>query len=261
MEFSQTNIKIVVSLVVLFLLTLFKIIGNRRLNKNSRKVYFRNLINFLYVLSTVLIWQQELREFTFSILALIAALSIAMKEFVLCIVGGGYKVLNSLFKIGDRIEIGENLGDVVDNNFLFTKLLEVGPKGLSQQYTGRTICIPNHLLLTQAVHNLTSSKKYSFHVFKHPLIFSNDILLKKKIMHKVASGVCSPYLKEARNELRASALIEGLDAPKIDPVISLHFISSSEVEFVIRVPVPVKRRGHYQQKIIHRYLETQGIPR
>jgi hypothetical protein len=93
------------------------------------------------------------------------------------------------------------------------------------------------------------------------VFFSKDILLKKKTMHKVALSVCSPYLKEARKEMRATSIVEGLEPPKVDPVISLHFISSTEVEFVIRVPVPVKKRGHYQQKIIHRYLETQGVPR
>ena len=61
--------------------------------------------------------------------------------------------------------------------------------------------------------------------------------------------------------MRNTALKEGLIAPKIDPVISLHFKSAKEVDFVIRVPVPVKKRGHYQQKIVHRYLERTGHPK
>lgn len=261
MTLSEVQLKILLSLASLFLLLTLKSLGVRLLKQNAGKVYLRNTLNFFVVVAALLIWQEELREFTFSILALVAALAIAMKEFVLCFVGGGYKALNRLFSIGDRIEIGDNLGDVVDSNFLYTKLLEVGPKGLSQQYTGRKIYIPNHVLLMQSIHNLTSSRKYGFHVFKHPVKVTKDILIRKKMMTQVAQSVCAPYLAEARFEMRSDSLKEGLEASKVDPVVSLYFNSTTEAELVVRVPVPVKERGHYQQKIIHRFLEKQGYPR
>lgn len=261
MFISPLTTKIIFTSLVVIIAFLLKILLLQYIGKNPWKIYFKNLVNTICLILLFFIWQQEIREFSFSIIAIAAALAIATKEFILCFVGGAYKLSNHFFKIGDRIEVGDNLGDVIDNTLFYTKLLEVGPKGLSQQYTGRIVFVPNSILLTQSVNNLTSSKAYSFHVFKHPIELSPNILRHKKLMYHAALYVCTPYLSEARFEMQNTASKEGLEPPEVGPVVSLHFTSAKEINLLIRVPVPVKMRGHYQQKILHRYLEKLGYPR
>jgi small-conductance mechanosensitive channel len=261
MNFLMNNFNLSSTLLLLLCTFVLKTLNTKLLTNRYWRIVIKNLLNLLLLVGLFVIWTNEIKSFGISIIAIAAAVAIATKEFILCFVGGVYKAINKLFKVGDRIEVNENLGDVIDNNLIFTKLMEVGPKGLSQQYTGRIISVPNSLFLTSSVHNLTSSKKYGFHVFCHPVTYSENILLDKKLMYYAALETCETYLDDAQMEMQNAALKECLDAPKVKPVISLYFKSANEVDFVIRVPVPVRMRGHYQQKIIHRYLEKKGLPR
>ncbi|MFT5604801.1 MAG: small-conductance mechanosensitive channel [Paracoccaceae bacterium] len=82
--------------------------------------------NGLVLLGLVIIWGEELRTLALSIVALAVAFVVATKELILCITGSIIKTASCSFDIGDRIQIKDYCGDVIDHNLLATTLLEVG---------------------------------------------------------------------------------------------------------------------------------------
>ena len=70
-----------------------------------------------------------------------------------------------VFAVGDWIEIGNIRGEIIHKSLLSTIVHQVGSVKSPYDYTGKTITIPNSLLLTQPATNLNFMKRYVFHRF------------------------------------------------------------------------------------------------
>ena len=69
------------------------------------------------------------------------------------LVGWQYIVWKKPFDVGDRIEIGQNSGDVIDiTPFNFT-VMEIGNWVNADESTGRIIHVPNGQVFTQPLAN------------------------------------------------------------------------------------------------------------
>ena len=133
----------------------------------------RNVVLFLILIGLVLIWAPQLRTFALSIAAVAVAIVVATKELILCVSGALVRASTRAFTVGDWIDVGGIRGEVVDHTLLATTLQEFQPN--SFHYTGRTAVIPNSLLVTAPVRNLTVVRDYTFHTFA--LTFEPDLSL------------------------------------------------------------------------------------
>ena len=124
-----------------------------------------NFSNLIMVLGLFAIWVSELRNFALSIAAFSVAIVIALRDVVQCLVGGIYQASMRSFTIGDWVKIGEQFGEVIDNNWLSTTLLEIDPHGLGNGYTGTTLYVPNSVFFSQPVKNLNFMRRYIEHSF------------------------------------------------------------------------------------------------
>lgn len=80
-----------------------------------------------------------------------AGIAVALQEPLENLAGWVYLALSRPFRVGDRIQIGDHAGDVVDiHPFSFT-LLEIGNWVNADQSTGRLIHVPNGWLFKQPV--------------------------------------------------------------------------------------------------------------
>ena len=131
-----------------------------------RRVHMvHNFTNLMIVIGLFAIWVSELRDFALSIAAFSVAIVIALRDVVACLVGGLYQASMRSFTIGDWVRIGDQFGEVIDNNWLSTTLLEIDPHGLGNGYTGTTLYVPNNVFFTQPVKNLNFMRRYIEHTF------------------------------------------------------------------------------------------------
>ncbi|MCQ3830250.1 mechanosensitive ion channel family protein [Microbulbifer elongatus] len=131
-----------------------------------RRVHMvHNFGNLIMVIGLFAIWVSELRNFALSIAAFSVAIVIALRDVVQCLVGGIYQAGMRSFTIGDWVKIGEQFGEVIDNNWLSTTLLEIDPHGLGNGYTGTTLYVPNSVFFSQPVKNLNFMRRYIEHTF------------------------------------------------------------------------------------------------
>ncbi|MDD5469402.1 MAG: mechanosensitive ion channel [Candidatus Peribacteraceae bacterium] len=88
-----------------------------------------------------------------------AGIAIALQDVVKDMLGWFMIRQNQLFTQGQRVTISRFTGEVIDIGILRTKLLEVGAEGSPVlERTGKTLSVPNSLVLTQETinHNATS---------------------------------------------------------------------------------------------------------
>jgi small-conductance mechanosensitive channel len=217
-------------------------------------VQIRNFSLSFVGASIVFIWSGEIKAAAFPLAAVAVAIVVGMKELIMCFLGGIVKASSRAFKIGDRIQVQNYRGDVIDMNFITTTIYEIGPDHILHQYTGRKVIIPNSLFLINPVYNESFTAKYFFHTFKIPLHNIDNWSLAKEIILKKAQEECAAFLDEARTYMNRIGKIEGLDTPNVNPRVSLHIATPDEVHLLVRIPSPPHKQGPMEQSIIEHFL-------
>lgn len=210
----------------------------------------RNGLVLLLFLGLVMVWGEELRTIALSIVAIAVAFVVATKELILCITGTILKVVTRPFNIGDRIQIKELRGDVIDQNLLTTTILEVGPGKITHQRTGRMIVIPNAMFLSEPVINESYTHDYILHVFTVPFKREDDWRGARKALLESANRHCASYLDDVRRYMEELSRQRGLDVPTVEPRVTIQVPTAGEVHLVVRVPAKSGQRGFLEQSIL-----------
>lgn len=165
-KFVISLLAVAAILLVRFILTtLFRRSSWPRQDIRRRIHTVHNVGNLAVVIALFAIWMPELRNFALSIAAFSVAIVVALRDAVQCLVGGIYQASMRSFTIGDWVKIGDQFGEVIDNNWLSTTLLEIDPHGLGNGYTGTTLYVPNSVFFSQPVKNLNFMRRYIEHTF------------------------------------------------------------------------------------------------
>ncbi|MFI4875061.1 MAG: mechanosensitive ion channel domain-containing protein, partial [Blastopirellula sp. JB062] len=220
-------------------------------------VQIRNGLLFLFLLGMFVVWASQIQHVTVSILAFAVAVVIATKELIQCISGSVMKAVGRPFKLGDRIEFHNIRGDVIDHNILTTTIMEIGPDQMTQQLTGRAIVVPNNMFLNKVVVNETFTQEYVLHSFKIPCSLKEDWRQLEQDLLEAAKTECEPWLAKARQHFDLLAKQQGLTVLSVDPRITFRIPKSSELELVVRVVAPARRKGRVEQAILRRMLDRQ----
>lgn len=214
-------------------------------------VNFRNGLLLLTLLGLVMIWGDQLRTLALSIVAIAVAFVVATKELIMCITGSLLKTGAGSFTLGDRIQIKEFRGDVIDQSLLATTILEVGPGKSSHQRTGRMIVIPNALFVSEPVVNEHFTDRYEFHVFTVPFKMENDWQNAREAFLTSANTHCAPYLESARACMERIGNLRGLEIPSVDPRVTIHVPSAGEIHLNVRIPTQSGQKGYMEQTILN----------
>ncbi len=247
----STLLLVVVMLVVRALVARFilRAVGAPALRRKWL-VQSRNAMLLLLLLGLMMIWAEELRTLALSIVAIAVAFVVATKELILCFTGSLLKSGAGSFDIGDRIQVQDFRGDVVDQSLLATTILEVGPGKSSHQRTGRRIVIPNALFVSEPVVNESYTSDYILHVFTVPFKRDSDWRRARRTLLDAAKHQCADYLEEARRHMRRLSKQRGLDMPSVEPRVSLQIPEAEEVWLVVRLPARPGERGYVEQSIL-----------
>lgn len=219
-------------------------------------VQSRNGMLLLMLLGLVLIWGEELRTLALSIVAIAVAIVVATKELIMCITGSILKAGAGSFSIGDRIQIKDFRGDVIDQNLLATTILEVGPGKLTHQRTGRMAVIPNALFVSEPVINESFTHDYVLHVFTVPFKRDDDWRGAQKAILESAKKQCTPFLEEVRRYMNRLSVSRGLESPNVDPRVTMQVPTAGEVHLIVRVPVKSGQRGLIEQAIMAEVFQS-----
>tara|TARA_R110002072_G_scaffold269868_2_gene429332 strand:- start:74285 stop:75166 length:882 start_codon:yes stop_codon:yes gene_type:complete len=256
---SDTLLSLIVSSIILIVAVgLLRGLLSRFLQKRvsstdlRRKwmVQSRNGLLLLLMLGLILIWAEELRTLALSIVAIAVAFVVATKELILCLIGSMIKTVSNSFDLGDRIQVKDFRGDVIDQNLLATTIMEVGPGKITHQRTGRTTIIPNALFVSEPVINESFTHDYVFHVFTIPFKREDDWHAAQQAFLESAQKQCEPYLETVRRYMNKVSIRRGLEVPSVDPRVTIQVPTAGEIHLIVRVPTRTAERGFIEQAIL-----------
>lgn len=215
----------------------------------------RTFVFILMVLSVIFLWGETIQGFVVSVFAIAFALVFSIKELCISFNGSLVRIRGKFFDIGDRIEVGEIRGDVIDTTLLSTTVEEVGSGSSKHLYTGRRISFSNGLFLTLPVKNESFLENYYMIHMKIPLSLGVNWKEGKRILQKIAEEEVAPYLEQARRRMRRLERSRGMELPSVEPRITLGLPDAEKVVLQLRMPSPMHLRERLEQVILIRFLD------
>ncbi len=196
-EISKIDINIIYMLIFTIITTIIihllstitcKLIS--KIGKNNRRDFIiikrvKIAFNIILLIIVLNIWQTYISDFITFISFFSAGVAIALRDYIFNFFCGIYIKANHPFKLEDRIEIGGNLGDVIDIRTLSFSLLEIDNTIPNGQSTGVIIHCPNSLVFTNPVRNLTQGFKYIWNEISLNIPLDSDVRKTKSILYRI----------------------------------------------------------------------------
>lgn len=251
-----------ISLVFFFVLMVIRTLVRRAMLRRSdvetevRQRWLaslRNTIVVIFFLGMALIWSSQIETLAVSLVAIAAAIVLATREMILCLMGTIYRSSSRAYAVGDRIEINGLRGQVIDLSLLSTTLLEssyVNRKGT----VGRVLTFPNSLLLTQPVCNETMLGHYIVHTMQVSFNRADDWESAETALLAAANAEVKEYASDLANHARELQRSYGLEAPALVPRLHVALDDRESVTLYLQLPVPLMRRGQIEQRILRACL-------
>lgn len=171
----------------------------------------------LFVIARV--WIQGITGISTYLGLLSAGLAIALQDLITNLAGWLFIILRRPFKIGDRIQIGGQSGDVVDIRPFRFMMLEIGEWVHADQATGRVIHVPNGWVFKHAVANYDEAFAYIWNELEVTVTFDSDWRGAKKTLEAIIGENAEKIEPEVKRHLRLSAETIQIQFAKVAPAV------------------------------------------
>jgi len=208
---TQANLlNTAITLVVLWLLhRAASAVIRRKVEDQKLRYHWRKAATYVAVALGLLlvgrIWVPGLSDVTTFLGLLSAGLAIALKDLVANMAGWAFIIWRRPFEVGQRIQIGEHRGDVIDLRLFQFSLLEVGNWVDAEQSTGRIIHIPNGRILNEPLANYSAGFPHIWEEIPVLLTFESDWREAKKILQDIVQRRVDHLTEAAAEQIREAA--------------------------------------------------------
>jgi len=191
-----------------------------------------------------------------------AGLAIALKDLVMGVAGWIFIMWRRPFGVGDRIQIGDHAGDVIDIRLFQFTLMEVGNWVDADQSTGRIIHIPNGMILNEMLANYSKGFKYIWNEMPVLITFESNWEKAKDILQRIASKHAEHLSKTAEKRLKEASKRFMIFYTTLTPTVYTS-VKDSGVLLTIRfLCEPRRRRGSEQaiwEDVLHEFAKCADI--
>jgi small-conductance mechanosensitive channel len=133
-----------------------------------------------------------------------AGLTVALKEPLMNLAGWLFIVWRKPFELGDRIEVGEFRGDVVDQGLFTFSLMEVGKWVHADDRTGRLLLVPNGMVFTSILANYSKGWfEQIWNELRLTVTFESNWRAAKQVLTEIANRHGTPPNDEVASSMQA----------------------------------------------------------
>jgi small-conductance mechanosensitive channel len=165
----------------------------------SKLFYILSIVIFIAV--TISIWVEDPTSLlvTYSIIG--AGIAFALQDVFKNFVGGMYITATGLIRVGDRVEIEGNFGDVMDVGIMSTTLMEIKGWVQGDQASGRMVSIPNGFVLSKVAINYTRDHSFIWDELFIPITYESDWRTAVSIIMDIVDKETDALTKEAQHDI------------------------------------------------------------
>jgi len=223
----------------------------RRVTDSTRFYHFRRATvhasTFLGILFVGRLWIEGIDSLATFLGLAGAGIAVAMHDTIANIAGWAFIIWRKPFAVGDRVEIGDKAGDVIDIRLLQFSMIEIGNWVDAEQSTGRIIHVPNSKVLREPLCNYETGFRYIWHEIPVLITFESDWEKAKELLAGIARDKAEHLSDGAEAQIRTAARRYLIHVGKLTPIVYTS-VKDSGVMLTIRYIVkPRFRRGSEQE--------------
>jgi small-conductance mechanosensitive channel len=222
--------------------------------KVRKFIVFSGYLAILLFLS--LLFEDRLGRLSFSLGVVGAGVAVALQDVVASIAGAFSIGFSKLYSVGDRIQIGDTGGDVIDIGLLRTTLIETGNWVSKDLYNGRIVRIPNSTVLKGYVFNYSQGFQFIWDEIKVLFTTTSDCQLAREMLLRTAKEAIGEYLVEARASWDAMSDVYRSPNPPLEPTVALA-VNAGALEFTVSYVVHYAKRTAMEDLLFTRIV--QGV--
>jgi len=183
-----------------------------------------------------------------------AGLAIALQDLLVNFAGWIFILIRKPFGVGDRIEVGDVIGDVIDVRIFQFSVIEIGNWVDADQSTGRIIHIPNGTVFKNPQANFTAGFEYIWHEIPVLLTFESDWKKAKEILSEAVNKHAVNLSKEAEKQIKEAAKKFLIFYKTLTPIVYTT-VKDSGVLLTMRYLSHVRRRRAIEELIWEEVLD------
>jgi small-conductance mechanosensitive channel len=228
-----------------------------RWSKGSSRV--ASALGFLVI---VQVWFTAIRSVGTFLGLLSAGLAIALKDLVADLAGWIFILWRHPFDPGDRIQIGEHAGDVVDQRIFAFTIMEIGNWVGADQSTGRMIHVPNASVFSQPLANYTAAFPFIWNEIPVLVTFESNWRKAKGMLLDMAMQEGLETSREAEQTLKHTSKRFLIHYTKLTPAVYTSVLDSGVLLTIRYLTHPRQRRGTAQalwERILDAFAEAPDI--
>lgn len=259
----STQLRLLVSILLVIFLYVFRILVIRIVYKRTEDIklryHWRKLTSYLafFIGAIVLfkIWVGGIKNIATFLGLLSAGIAIALRDPISNIAGWLFILWRKPFEVGDRIQIGEHRGDVIDIRVFQFTLMEIGNWVPAEQSTGRILHIPNSRVFTEEIANYDKGFKYIWNEIPVVVTFESNWKKAKEILLEIARRHAEHLTKDAEEKLRRAARKYMIFYTVLTPTVYTSVVDNGVMLSIRYLTLPRKRRNT-EQAIWEEILEA-----
>lgn len=187
-----------------------------------------------------------------------AGVAFASQEVIGSFAGYLNIITGNIFRIGDRIRIGNVVGDVLDISLLRTTVMEIGEWVKADQYTGRIVSLANRVVFSDPVFNYTQHSRYLWDEVMIPVTYDSNWRRAVEIMLTKGQEITLHFQAEAKAEIDEMAKkYPSMHSPPVEPALYIT-MTDNWVDLTLRYIVEARERRTVKGQIHRELLEHLG---
>jgi small-conductance mechanosensitive channel len=215
-------------------------------------VVFSGYLTILLFLAVL--FEDRLGRLGFALGLIGAGVAVALQD-VLASIAGAFSIgFSKLYAVGDRVQIGDTRGDVIDIGLLRTTLLETGNWVSKDSYNGRIVRIPNSAVLKGSVFNYSQGFPFVWDQIKVVFTTSCDFQFARDMLARVAREAIGDYLLEARTSWKVVSDYYETVSPSLEPTVTL-VVNAGNLEFDVSYVAHYTKRTAMQDQLFTKIVD------
>jgi small-conductance mechanosensitive channel len=172
------------------------------------------------------VWVQGLTGLATYFGLLSAGIAIALQDPLTNFAGWLFILARRPFRVGDRIQVGQHQGDVVDIRMFRFILMEIGNWVHADQSTGRVLHMPNGMVFKNPVANYDEAFGYIWNEIEVVVTFESNWRRAKEVLTKTVTDRAEKLSADAKQRIDEASDSLHLQFTKLTPVVWTSVVDS-----------------------------------
>ena len=248
---GRTQNEILTSVIIILFLSVLRLVILKLVWRNTQDVKIRyqwnRMLSFIIPFAGIIlvgaIWVPAFKQFGAFLGLITAGLAIALKDPITNLAGWLFILFRKPFVIGDRVQVGNHTGDIIDIRLFQFTMLEIGNWVEADQSTGRIIHLPNGKVFIEPQANYSTGFEYIWNEIKVLITFESNWTKAKSILEEIINKHAKNVDLKAKKEILEASKNYMIYYKNLTPIVYTS-VKESGVQLTLRYLCnPRRRRG------------------